>query len=233
MENRANIPAAVRRQLRQESGFGCCVCGHPFIQYHHIIPYAEEAHFRPEDMMALCPNDHDLCTKGVISQQEQRESKRRPRNIADNLLRGILYVNSNDLRIELAGGLAINTPNLIVYREDIHILGAKRSTDGRVLVSAIIQDRAGEVVAKLIENQWFALPDQIWDFECGADVATLRSAPREIAFKVDCRDNLVRLQGNWFLGQTRISFSPTECRVGGMVLQGFTVTNCENFLCIN
>jgi hypothetical protein len=45
---RPKIPAAVARQLRQEAGFGRCCCGVPILQYHHIIPWAAEAHFRPE-----------------------------------------------------------------------------------------------------------------------------------------------------------------------------------------
>lgn len=52
------IPEAVMRQLRQEVGFGCAKCGHPYIEYHHIVPFSEEAHHRPEDMMAVCGNCH-------------------------------------------------------------------------------------------------------------------------------------------------------------------------------
>jgi hypothetical protein len=33
---------------------------------HHITPRFVEEHFRPEDMMALCPNHHDEATKGAM-----------------------------------------------------------------------------------------------------------------------------------------------------------------------
>lgn len=60
---RPPTPADVERKLRQEAGFGCARCGHPYIEYHHIIPYAEEPHFRAEDMIALCGNCHSAVSK--------------------------------------------------------------------------------------------------------------------------------------------------------------------------
>ena len=36
-ENRSAIPEIVKRQVRQEAGFGCCKCGNPIFEYHHII----------------------------------------------------------------------------------------------------------------------------------------------------------------------------------------------------
>jgi len=53
---RPPVPADVRRRLRQEAGFGCCVCGFPIYDYQHIVPYSVRAHFDPPDMMILCPN---------------------------------------------------------------------------------------------------------------------------------------------------------------------------------
>src|ERR1700737_1556469 len=65
-----------RPQLR-----GWCKCGCPLLQYHHIVEWAEEAHFRPEDMMVLCPLHHDQATKGAMPELEQRQMKSAPPNI--------------------------------------------------------------------------------------------------------------------------------------------------------
>src|SRR5450755_2216738 len=81
VEPRKSLPAAVARQLRQEAGFGCCKCGTPILQYHHIVEWAEEEHFRPEDMMVLCPLHHDQATKGAMPAIEQRQMKSAPHNI--------------------------------------------------------------------------------------------------------------------------------------------------------
>ena len=75
MSKRPEVPYPVRRILRQEAGFGCCTCGFPIYQYHHIVPYAHEHHYRPQDMMTLCPNCHAQATAGAMPESEQRHYK--------------------------------------------------------------------------------------------------------------------------------------------------------------
>jgi 5-methylcytosine-specific restriction endonuclease McrA len=77
-QDRRKRPRPVEQILRQEAGLGCCVCGHPIFQYHHIVPYTEEdPHYRPDDMMILCPNHHDEATQQVMREATQREHKAR------------------------------------------------------------------------------------------------------------------------------------------------------------
>jgi hypothetical protein len=90
-----NTPAAVARLLRQEAGFGCCVCGTPILQYHHIVEWADEQHFRPQDMMVLCPTHHDQATKGAMPEVEQRQYKAAPNNIKRGLVDGTLKVRQD------------------------------------------------------------------------------------------------------------------------------------------
>ena len=90
-----NAPAAVTRQLRQEAGFGCCVCGVPILQYHHIVKWSEDQHFRPEDMMVLCPLHHDQATKGAMPELEQRRLKANPHNIQNGFAKGLLAVRQD------------------------------------------------------------------------------------------------------------------------------------------
>lgn len=229
MPNRPSTPSDVSRQLRQEAGFGCCFCGHPFLTYHHIVPYADDQHFRPEDMMAVCDNCHRGCTNGAIPELEQRRAKQRAKNVVDGELRGQLYVTSNRLKVELAGGLAIDTPNLLEYR-NTQVLGAKLDDIGRVLISAIVQNSAGIVVATLRDNEWSLNVSEVWDFECSHRWATVRSAPFDVNFEVDCRQDRVRLQGKWSLGGTPVEFTPTRCRYGRSVMAGQIVDSCGGFL---
>jgi 5-methylcytosine-specific restriction endonuclease McrA len=67
MEVQREPPAHVKRQLRQEAGFGCCVCGYPFYEYHHIREFALDSHHDPKDMMVLCPNHHHQATLRVLA----------------------------------------------------------------------------------------------------------------------------------------------------------------------
>ena len=81
-------PAAIARQLRREAGFGCCACGLPIIQYHHIVEWSEDQHFRTQDMMVLCPLHHDQATKGAMPEAEQRRFKAKPYNVQRGLAQG-------------------------------------------------------------------------------------------------------------------------------------------------
>ena len=112
-EARPSIPQRVKRQLRQEAGFGCCLCGYPYIQFHHIVPWAEDQHNRSEDMMVLCARCHHLATTGALTEADQRKFKDRPKNIVDGEVRGLLHVNQKELVVQVAGGTSIETPTLL------------------------------------------------------------------------------------------------------------------------
>lgn len=231
-EMRPDIPREVKRLLRQEAGFGCCRCGHPFIQYHHIVPWAEDQHFRPADMMVLCGQCHPLCTVNAIPQSEQRALKTRPKNIVDNLVRGMLFVNTSELSVNLAGGKAVETPNLLSLSGQ-NVLSAKRDSEhGRVLISASIHDQTGNVVASLHDNEWSMIPDTVWDFETYPLHSTIRLAPREIAFAVDVRNDEVNLRGKWFHRGSVIEFTPTKASVGTNTIQGFNVSHCGTMIAV-
>lgn len=231
-DNRASVPSDVKRQLRQESGFGCCRCGHPFIQYHHIVPWAEDQHFRPADMMVLCGQCHPLCTVGAIPEVDQRAMKARPKNIVDNLVRGHLFVNKSELVVNLAGGRATETPNLLQLSQEV-VLSARRDAEhGRVLISANIHDRDGNTVGFLRDNEWNMIPDLVWDFETYPLHSTVRLAPRQIAFAVDVRNDEVCLQGKWFHGGQDIEFTPTMARIGTNTIRGMNVSHCGGMIAV-
>src|SRR5437867_1684432 len=100
MADRPPTPPAVALRLRKEAGFGCCKCGFPVVQYHHIIEYANDPHFRPEDMMALCARCHEEATKGVMTVAEQRRFKAHPHNIGRGWAAGPLKINHDECVVE-------------------------------------------------------------------------------------------------------------------------------------
>jgi hypothetical protein len=57
---RRAIPEEVKRLVRQNSGFGCVLCGLSLYHYDHIDPPFKEAQaHRPEDICLLCPDHHE------------------------------------------------------------------------------------------------------------------------------------------------------------------------------
>lgn len=98
---RFDTPAAVERALRQEAGVGCALCGHPYVEYHHIVPYADDPHFRPEDMIALCPTDHVRVAKWSLARQYDLKAK--PLNRVRGYARGALDFEKSNLTFNLGG----------------------------------------------------------------------------------------------------------------------------------
>lgn len=222
LDNRPAPPSAVKRQLRQEAGFGCCFCGHPFLQYHHIVPWAEDAHFRPEDMMVVCGSCHHLLTVGAIEVVDQRRAKAKPKNVVDDEVRGKLYVNSKELKVHLGGGTATETPCLLQVAGKSLLSARLAPDDGRVLVSASIIDREGKQIARLSDNEWNMLPGAIWDFEVYPRSATIRTGSGEIAFGVDARHDVITMRGKWFYQGFPLEFTPDKAIIMTNTFHGFT-----------
>jgi hypothetical protein len=231
-DTRPDVPNLVKRQLRQEAGFGCCRCGHPFIQYHHIIPWAEDQHFRPDDMMVLCGQCHPLCTVGAITETEQRAIKTRPKNLVDNKVRGQLFVNATELVVNLGGGTAVETPRLLVFSGETVLAARMDKENGRVLLSANIHDKTGQIIARLEDNEWSMAPDNVWDFEVFPLHAKVRQGQRDVAFAVDVRNDQIDLRGKWFHKGQNIEFTPNEARIGTNRLIGFNVSHCGAMIAV-
>ena len=83
-----------------------------------------------------------------------------------------------------------------------------------MLVSALIHDKDGNALGHLRDNEWQIAPSHVWDMEACPQHATIRHAPRDIAFSVDIRNDQLRLRGNWYFQGMPIRFSEKEVTVG-------------------
>ena len=65
IEKRPPIPAELRRAVSIESGHRCAIptCKYTRIEIAHIIPWVEVQEHKFENLIALCPNCHDLYDK--------------------------------------------------------------------------------------------------------------------------------------------------------------------------
>lgn len=229
---RPSVPPDVKRILRREAGYGCCHCGHPFIQYHHIIPWAEDQHSRPDDMMVLCGQCHHLCTVGALDEGQQRKIKASPKNQIDGFVRGKLYTKSTQLTVRMGNSLAVETPNILTIKDEL-IVGLRRNPDdSRILVSATIHDKSGSPIGVLRDNEWELPLDDMWDFEAYHLHATIRHGLGDIAFLIDARDEEIKLRGQWYHQGQGVIFSPSVILVGGARINGFTSMYGQNFISI-
>ena len=79
-------PEAVKLLLRQEVGFGCPLpyCRLPFLSFHHFDPpWHKEHHHRPEGMIALCVQHHEMADRGALDKARLHALKKSDHSVSD------------------------------------------------------------------------------------------------------------------------------------------------------
>ena len=190
-------PAPVKRQLRQEAGFGCCICSYPIFQYHHFRDFLPEPHHNPKDTMVLCPNHHDKATDGALEESEQRHWKRNPYNITCGFADGQLTINTRSIDIELGSNLFIGD-GFKFEVDNEPLLKIERDKEGRILVSLELYDSDDVRLASVVQNEWITGDPLPWDFESDYRWLKLRRKKRDIALFIDARAQPIQLNGDFW-----------------------------------
>lgn len=212
------IPLPVKRILRKEAGFGCCICGHPFIEYHHVVPYAELLHHNPDEMMILCPNHHHQATVGALDQDTQRKYKENPYNLTRGYADGQLVIPSRTLAVEAGSNQFVGAGfKFIVDGEPV--LQLRSDGEGRLLVSLDLYDQDDHLLLAVMDNEWITGDPLPWDFEFGYNTLKLRKKEKQISLFIDARQNPVQIGGElWRKGQ-QFELAPDHLIFNGVVKQ--------------
>ena len=220
-----NVPAAVARQLRQEAGFGCCVCGCPILQYHHIIKWAEDQHFRPEDMMVLCPSHHDQATKGAMPEAEQRKRKANPNNVEQGFANGLLAVKQDYCAADLGSVTIVGEgPFLEINGEPV--LGFDLG-DQNLEISLKLFDEHDNLLLEIDRNDWVAGDPLPWDIEANWQTLTIRERARTISISIDGKSVPLEMSGEFWrsgklvkIGKNGILIDDTKAGIHELALVG-------------
>lgn len=219
-QSRPSVPAAVKRQLRQEAGFGCCFCGLPVLQYQHIIPYAREAHFRVEDMMVLCPLCHDKATHGALSEQEQRTRKADPYNVERGYAQGQLTVDQEACVVK-AGSNEFVGEGWFVQVDGEPLLGLDLDENGRMTLTVSLFDSDDNLLAFIEKNEWISGDPLPWDIESTYRLFTLRQKAGDIALSIDARKTPVAVRAKLWRRKQLIDIGPQAVQIHGGGVMSF------------
>jgi predicted nucleic acid-binding Zn-ribbon protein len=182
--DRPQTPADVKRVLRQDACFGCCACGNPLLQYHHIIPYAEDHHFRPADMMALCPNHHVEANERVLDEQQQRALKTSPFNCNQGLASGQLALRQLNTDVDLGGHIFVADAGQLIRVDGDPLLTTRVSSAGGLLLSVRLFHQEDQLVAEVVDNEWISYDPFPWDIEFRFRELKIRCGPRKISLAI-------------------------------------------------
>lgn len=216
---RPSIPKAVVRELRQESGFGCAVCGHPIVEYHHIIPWAERQHFEPEHMVALCRNHHKEL--GDRSRKHAYRAKQNPINIRTGRVKGYLYTNKENQALVIGNTRFVGATHAVSYFGNP--LFGYRIADSEIQINAFIPDDDLWPSIEVKRNEVTAAAGDFWDIEFKNLFVKFQRKKGENFLSIDMRKDDVEVRGHFTIHGNEFLFSPKRSDFGGPRIENLTL----------
>jgi hypothetical protein len=207
--DRPPIPEPLKRELRQESYFGCILCGNPIIQYHHIIPYSEVQCHEKENLAILCLEHHFRVTCGEIPSNLIIKAKEKPYNKnVTSVRKNFLLGDYNNLILNIGSITFLRTPIPIMIKNE-PLLTIKPDLSGNALLSAKIYDVNNELLVRIIDNEWIAYKsDIVWDIKYFPGHLKICSDIRKILLEFSINEDKLDLRANMFFDGVNVNATP-------------------------
>jgi len=150
---------AIKRQIREESGYGCVICGLIPYDYEHIEPEFSDAHSHdPNYMTLLCGGCHDQVTRGWIPKSEVWKAKNNPRCLQTGYNSQMLWPGNAIPDLMIGDTLFEDCPNpILVAGEPVITFGYPEEGDNKISITGNFYDSSGEKIAAITNNEWRGL----------------------------------------------------------------------------
>ncbi|HSW96328.1 MAG TPA: HNH endonuclease signature motif containing protein [Candidatus Saccharimonadales bacterium] len=212
--SRPPTPLPIKRELRQLAGFGCCKCGIPILQYHHIVPYSVEKHFRVKDMMALCPYCHDMATKHILTIEQQRYLQVNPYNMLKGFASGRLILNGSYCAIQ-TGGVFIVTQGPILSIDGNTLLSLSVGPTNQLEVSVNLYDKKDRLVAVIDKNEWISGDVKLWDIQADHQKLVINKTHGQIELEINTQGNIILIKAKLWYNKQSIRLNSTGLYFNG------------------
>lgn len=229
-EGRPEIPAAVKRAVRQRCGFGCVVCGLPLYTYEHMYDWAKTHSHAEDELTLLCDRHQSERTKGLLPREAVLAANAAPVNTKSGVSEpydglhfsgssGELILGNNRF---LSQGMRL-VPLLANGEEPLVFDFA----DGSLKFSAHVRDKDGTAVLLVVENELVYSTDS-WDIDFVGRQLTLRNAPGELHFQVrfDPPGRVVISRLDITYGDVRVFVDAQGLHVRGPGVRQRDLANC-------
>ena len=168
------IPFDVRRKIRQESFFGCVICGKlPYTYEHFDPPFETATTHNAAGMALLCGNCQLDTSSSRLSKERIANARAKPHN-ANHDPRWRTYLGPGSLSFVFAGNY-VQAPGAKVVVNGETIIGFTQSEDGEVLLSGAFCDLEGRATMRFDDFEIVTFRES-WDFEMTGTRFTVRSA---------------------------------------------------------
>lgn len=170
------IPEDIRRQIRQECGFGCVICGSAIVQYEHIDPeFADAKEHDPKKMALLCGSCHDRVTRGYWSKLRVIEARNNPKTFKNGETRDA-FDFKEPFEI-IVGNNTFTHTRCIVRRncgEEWFTVEPPESPDAPPRLNVKFFTPSGEPALIIQGNEWRCITG-VWDLKIIGQVITVYS----------------------------------------------------------
>jgi hypothetical protein len=180
-----NIPEPTKREIRQNSGFGCVVCGCFIVDYEHFNPEFSQAKLHDSNKIALlCPMCHAKVTRKLLSKSVIQTAMENPKCKQQGFTFAELDSSQTHPYIILGGNTLRNCfIPVMVQNVPLIQIETPESVGGPYRLSASFFNQNGEISLQIIRNEWRAFSSN-WDVELIGGRITIRSAPRAISLQI-------------------------------------------------
>jgi len=223
----STIPEPTKRIVRQQAGFGCCKCGLPIFQYHHIVRGSQD----PIDIMLLCPIDHHEATVRAMTEEEQRSYKNNPYNIKQGFAEGKLKINQAIPTIIIGSTKFIGQGKIICVDEEA--LVSVNIEHERLQLSIKLYDKNDNLVSQIMNNEWIAGNPLPWDLQAGFQMLTIRRKIGDISLGIDARQVPITIRADIWRKKQNYRIDPNEILADGVVVKASILGGVIEGYCLN
>ena len=190
------IPEAVKREVRQDSFFGCIFCGGLVYNYEHVDPEFKDAcEHNPENMTLLCGIHHDLKTGGQLSAERIKAQMLSPYNQNKDALSASVNTIYPDKEITVALGSTLWQNTRSILSINGQSLFSIISTELYPLINFEMYNAAGSKIIDIQNNEVFLARGSYDIVSQGSEVRILNKA-RDIAlwYSYDAKNKLFQIK---------------------------------------
>jgi hypothetical protein len=148
------------------------------------VPFSEATEHNPDDITLLCPLHHREKTAGRLSLETVERHNANPRCKQDGFSWGPFDIGLDFPELTIGNMSFLSTPTILdVLGERILFVNPPETEGGPFRLNALLTDRDGTKVMRIVDNVWTAYVDN-WDVQVKGPAITIRKGLADIILKI-------------------------------------------------
>jgi trigger factor len=184
-EARANIPAEIKRAVRQRCCFGCVICGMPVYHYEHMFDYAEVREHTVENITLLCASHHDEKTRGLRTREQVQAADANPFNAKHGVTSpfGLSFSPQDEVTMRIGSNEFRSRADLVPIVVDDNPVVFFQRVDDELFLNLDLRDVANFPTVSIEDNELVATVG-VWDITFEGQVLTVRNGAGDVFLRI-------------------------------------------------